>query len=141
VQRLSKAECLAFILSVPRTAKVAVVRPDGRPHVAPVWIDLDGEEILFTTGRQTAKGEALRRDGRIGICVDDETPPFAYVRIEGTASLSAEMGELHRWAGRIASRYMGADRADVYARRNAVEGELLVRVRPTCIMGWKGISD
>ena len=39
-----------FLLSRPaHTAKVATVRADGRPHVAPVWFDLDGDDVMFTT--------------------------------------------------------------------------------------------
>ena|SRR5215472_17862751 len=82
-------ECRAFLLKEPRTGKVATVQADGRPHVAPVWFDLDGDNIIFTTWHTTVKAVNMRRDGRVCFCVDDETPPHAYVQIEGTAVMMA----------------------------------------------------
>jgi hypothetical protein len=51
------------------------------------------------------------------------------------------MAELLHWATRIAGRYMGAEQAEAYGKRNAVEGELLVRITPTHIHGEKNIAD
>ena len=134
-------EIRAFLLSGTRTAKLATVRRDGRPHLAPIWFSLDGDTIVFTTWHTTIKAANIRRDGRIALCVDDETPPFAYVVIEGTATLTDDLTELRTWATRIAARYMGPARADEYGARNGVPGELLVRVTPTRITAQNGITD
>ena len=112
---------------------LATVRADGLPHVAPVWFVLDGDTIVFNTGENTVKGKNLRRDPRVSLCVDDSTPPFAYVRVEGTVELSAEPQALLSWATRIGGRYMGEALAETYGKRNGVPGELLVRVTPTRI--------
>ena len=48
----------AFVLAEPRPAVCAIVLSDGRPHATPVWIDLDGDEVVFTTwheGRESAR--------------------------------------------------------------------------------------
>ena len=124
-------ECRAFLLQGTRTGKLATVRADGRPHVVPVWFDLDGDTLVFNTGETSVKAANLRRDPRICLCVDDETPPFAYVQIEGRAQMSAEPAELLYWATRIGGRYMGAALAEAYGKRNAVPGELLVYITPT----------
>jgi PPOX class probable F420-dependent enzyme len=124
-------ECRAFLLSGTRTGKLATVRADGRPHIAPIWFVLDGDTIVFNTGLTTVKGTNMRRDARICLCVDDENPPFAYVQIEGIAEMSEEQGELVDWATRIAGRYMGEALAESYGKRNGVPGEMLVRVTPT----------
>jgi hypothetical protein len=73
--------------------------------------------------------------------VDDETPPFSFVIIEGTAAISRDLDELLEWATRIGGRYMGADRAEAYGKRNAVPEEMLVRVTPTHIVARAGIAD
>ena len=97
--------------------------------------------ILFTTGRDTVKGRAVRRDPRVALCVDDDRPPFSYVLIEGTAEVGEDLDEMLHWATRIAGRYMGADRAEQFGRRNAVTGELLVRVTPARVVARRNISD
>ena len=83
----------------------------------------------------------MRRDPRVSLCVDEDEPPFHFVIIEGTATLTDEDPDLLYWATRLGGRYMGADRAEEYGRRNAVKGELLVRVTPQKILAYKNISD
>ena len=131
-----------FVLETPaRTAKLAVVRADGSPHVAPVWVDMDKDQIVFMTAADTIKGKALLRDPRVSLCWDDERPPFSFVTIAGTATTSDDPDELLAWATRIGGRYMGADRAIAYGRRNAVPPEMLVRVTPARIAAKIHITD
>lgn len=135
-------EAWAFLGSTPpHTGKLATVRADGRPHVAPIWFALDGREIVFNTGAGTVKGKALSRDPRVALCVDDERPPFSFVIVEGTVELVDDPGELRRWATIIGGRYMGTDRAEAYGERNGGAGELLVRLRPTRITAAADLSD
>lgn len=132
----------SFVTALPaRTAKLAVVRADGAPHVAPVWVDLDGDDIVFMTSADTIKGKAIRRDARVSLCFDDEQPPFSFVTIAGSATLETDPATLLHWGTRIAGRYMGADRADEYGRRNAVPPEMLVRVTPTKVVAKIDVAD
>jgi len=132
----------SFVLESPaRTAKLAVVRVDGSAHVAPVWVDLDDERVLFMTSATSVKGKAILRDPRVSLCWDDERPPFAFVTVAGTATTSTDPDELLYWSTRIAGRYIGPDRADEYGRRNAVPRELLVQVTPTRIVGALSVAD
>jgi PPOX class probable F420-dependent enzyme len=140
-QEMTREDYRRFLEAGTRTLKVATTFADGRPHVAPVWFVLDGDDIIFTTGADTAKGRHLRRDPRVALGADDERPPFAFVLIEGTARLSDDLAEMLPWATRIGGRYMGADRAEEFGRRNAVQGELLVRVTPRRIVARAAISD
>jgi PPOX class probable F420-dependent enzyme len=141
VHQMTQDETRAFLLEGTRTAALATVRPDGRPHVAPIWFTLDCDDLLFNTGENTVKGANLQRDGRVALMVDDEEPPFAFVSIEGDVSLSDDLDTMRYWATRIAARYMGEDQAEPYGKRNAVPGELLVRVRPMKIVAVKGVAD
>ena len=139
---MSRDEWRAFLSAGTRTAKLATARADGRTHVAPVWFILDGDDLVFTTQQRTVKGRNIRREARIMICVDDERPPFAFVTIEGTALVSElTPAELLPWTTKIAARYVGVDQAAAYGERNAVAGELLVRVPLTKVNAQKGIAD
>ncbi len=118
------------------TGKVATVRADGRPHVAPIWFVLDGDDVVFMTHTDTVKGRNLARDGRVSIAVDDQVPPYAFAVIEGTASLIDDLDEAVRWATTIGGRYMGADRANEFGERNGVPGELVIRVSPIKVIAF-----
>ncbi|HEU5002050.1 MAG TPA: PPOX class F420-dependent oxidoreductase [Actinomycetota bacterium] len=138
---MSEAEWRAFLTEGTRTGKLATVRTDGRPHVAPVWFVLDDDgTVVFTTWHASVKGRTLLRDPRVAMSVDDQAPPYSYVIIEGTATISRDLDDLGAWATRIARRYMGDDLAESYGARNAVPGELLVRIHPTHVIGQSAIS-
>ena len=126
-------EIRAFLAHGTRTGKVATTRLDGRPHVAPVWFVLDGDDLVFMTGADTLKGKTLRRDPRVALVVDLEEQPYAFVLVEGTVTISTDLEEMLPLSIRIAERYVDADAAEQFGRRNAVEGELLVRLHPTRI--------
>jgi PPOX class probable F420-dependent enzyme len=123
-------EIRGFLSRGTRTAKVATTGPGGAPHVMPVWFVLVGEELIFTTWGESVKAKNLRRNRRAAVIVDCEVAPYAFVHILGHVTLSEDIGELLRFATAIGGRYMGADRAEEFGRRNAVPGELLVRLRP-----------
>jgi PPOX class probable F420-dependent enzyme len=131
-----------FVRSLPaRTAKLAIVRKDGSAHIAPVWVDLDGDTIVFMTSADTIKGKAILRDARVCLCWDDELPPFSFVTIAGTATTSTDYEELVYWGTRIGGRYMGAEKADAYGKRNAVPPEMVVRVTPTTVTAKVNVAD
>ncbi len=139
---MTRDEWRAFLEEPARPAMLATARPDGRPHVAPIWIVLDDDDsVVFTTGARTVKGRALQADARVALCVDDDQPPFSYVLIEGTAAVSEDLDEMLVWATRLGGRYMGEDKAEAFGRRNAVPGELLVRVTPTRVVTRRNVSD
>jgi PPOX class probable F420-dependent enzyme len=138
--RMTEEEYKRFLLSRARTAILATVRADGRPHAAPVWFDLDGDTLIFTTGENTVKGRNIRRDPRVTICIDDDNPPFAFAVIEGQAEVAVVDPDLLYWTTRIGGRYMGPDRADEFGTRNAVDDELLVRVTPRKIVAFTELS-
>ena len=140
---MSEVEVRAFLTALPaRTGKLATVRADGRPHIAPVWYDVDDDgSLVFNTGESTVKGRNIRREPRVSLCVDDDRPPFSFVVVEGVAEISEDLDEVRRWAARLGGRYMGAERAEEYGSRNGVAGELVVRVRPVRVVSAADLSD
>ncbi|APE37281.1 F420-dependent protein [Nocardia mangyaensis] len=131
---LSDPQVREFLTHGTRTGKVAFTAADGRPLVTPIWFIVEGDELVFNTGANTAKGRAFARDPRAALCVDLEEPPYALVEAQGTVTLSEDLDELVRTATAIAARYMGQDRAEEFGKRNGVPGELVVRLRPTKII-------
>jgi PPOX class probable F420-dependent enzyme len=139
--KMTCEEIRAFLSHGTRTAKVATSGPDGQPHVMPVWFVLDGEELVFMTWGDSVKGRNLRRNPRAAIVVDEEVAPYAFAHIRGHVTLSEDPEELLRFATAIGGRYMGADRAEEFGRRNAVPGELLVRLRPERVIATADVAS
>ncbi len=137
------------------TGKLSTVKKDGSSHIVPIWFVLDGgkkkksatgrrakdDDIIFTTNGTSVKAKNIQRDSRVSICVDDQTPPFSFVVVYGTAKIHRhKQRELFRFATKIAQRYIGKENAELYGRRNSTEGEVLVRIKPTRIIAEKDIA-
>lgn len=137
---MTEAEYREFLLRGTKTGKLATVRKDGRPHVVPVWFELDGDAVIFTTSDRSVKFINMKRDPRVSITIDDQTPPYSYVMIEGTVSFSEDPGELLYWATRIGGHYMGEDQAEAYGRRNSNPGEVIVRIIPSKVSAFADVT-
>ncbi|MGC1928263.1 MAG: PPOX class F420-dependent oxidoreductase [Candidatus Nitrosopolaris sp.] len=143
---MSKEEDYSFLMSGTLTGKISTVSRDGRPHVAPIWFILDNDysniNVIFTTGHDSIKAKHMLRDSRVSLCVDDQTPPFSFVIIDGIAEIDQkpDLNDLLKWTTKIAGRYMGQANAEAYGKRNATTGEFLVRIRPTKIIAQKDIA-
>ena len=140
MQKMSKDEYTEFMIEGTKTGKLSTVRKDGRPHVTPIWFDLDKGDLIFNTHIDSVKYKNMVRDPRVAIAIDDQKPPYSYVVVEGTVSFDNDPYEVLQWATRIGGRYMGEDQAESYGNRNSSEGEVIVRITPTKILAYKDIA-
>lgn len=138
---MSDKQWRAFLSQGTRTGKLATVRADGSPHVAPLWFALDGEELVFQTEKNSVKGRNLIRDPRFAFAVDDDAPPYAFVVLQGHARLSDDPDQVRYWAGRLGARYMGEDRAEDYATRNGGPGIINIYGRIDKVSSFDGVAD
>ena len=110
--------------------------------MAPVWFVLDPDgSVAIATGEDSVKGRNLRHAGRAALCVDVEVPPYAFVLIDRRVDLTDDVDQLRTAAGRIGARYMGADRAEEFARRNGVPGGLVAHLHPDKVTGAVDLAD
>lgn len=130
----------AFLLSGTRTGKLATVRADGRPHIVPVAFDLDEDTLIFLVKNSSVKARNMQRDPRVCLCVDVETSPYAYIQVEGTAKMSADLTALVYWGRRIVNRYDGPQRAEAYVKRAALAEERVIRLTVTKVLFRKNIG-
>jgi PPOX class probable F420-dependent enzyme len=132
----------AFLLSGTRTAVLATTYADGRPHAVPVGFVLDEDDVLFLTNGGTAKSRNLQRDPRVTLLVQDETPPYAFVMIEGTAEASTESSQARQSATiGIGRRYAGAEHVDEFVAYAKESLDLFVRVRPNRILALDRVAE
>jgi PPOX class probable F420-dependent enzyme len=142
MEKMSKAEYMAFLSTPARCGKLATVREDGRPHVVPIWFTLDGENVIFSAPPTSIKVKNILRDGRVALCVDDDKPPFHFVTLEGRAEVLDSSAEGCRyWTTRISGRYMGEDRAEEFASQYVAVGEWVMRLVPENVIAYKDVVD
>jgi PPOX class probable F420-dependent enzyme len=141
MKKMNQEEIREFLMIGTFTGKLGTINKDGSTHITPIWYILDENNIItFTTYFKSVKAKNLLRDSRISICVDDQVPPFSFVIVHGIAKIDSQPSDLLVWTTKIAERYMGKELSSEYGKRNAIEGELLVKVIPTKINGQKDIS-
>ena len=134
-------DVVAYLSEGTRTGRLGYLAADGRPLVAPVWFVVDGGELAFNTGKNTAKGHALARDPRVVMCVDEPQPPYSFVQVQGIATLGEDPQDVLDIATRTGGRYMGAERAEEFGRRNSAPGELVVRIKPTKVLKAFNVAE
>lgn len=113
------------LLARPIHAWATTVRPDGSLHGTVVWIDVDGDDLIFNTAVGRAKEKHLRADPRVSISVLDPDNPYRFVSVSGTAELSTEGAD--EVIDKLAKKYLDADS---YPMRNPQETRINVRVIP-----------
>ena len=114
------------LLSERQLAHVATLEADGSPHVTPVWIDVDGDHILFNTAKGRVKHRNLLRDPRVAVSVVDKADDYRTLCIKGTAELIDEGADAH--IDKLAKKYLDAD---TYPFRKPGEVRVIVRITPT----------
>jgi PPOX class probable F420-dependent enzyme len=109
-------------------AHVATVMPDGSPHVTPVWVDTDGEFVLFNTAKGRLKYRNLSRDPRVAVSVTAKDNDYRTLVLRGRAEFVDEGADAH--IDRLAKKYLGVDS---YPHRQPGEVRVTVRVVPGTI--------
>ncbi|GAB3154848.1 PPOX class F420-dependent oxidoreductase [Micromonospora sonneratiae] len=117
------------LLNEPNLAHVATIETDGSPHVTPVWVDTDGEHIVFNTAKGRVKYDNLARNPSVAVSVVDRANDFRTLWVKGSAELVEEGAEEH--IHRLAKKYMGQDRYPLQPG----EERVIVRITPTQKLG------
>ena len=119
------------LLSDKAFGHVVTLNSDGKPQVTMVWMDVDGDEVLFNTADGRKKPQNLRRDPRIIVSVQSRSDPQAYAIFHGKARITEEGADAH--IDKLAKRFLGADK---YPFRQPGEKRLLVRIGVDRIGGF-----
>jgi PPOX class probable F420-dependent enzyme len=110
------------LIARPVLASLATLNPDGSPQITPLWIDLDGDNVVFNTAEGRVKARNLEQDARVGVSVIDPDDPYNVVALRGTVTgVTTDGADAHIDA--LAKKYLGVDS---YPMRR--EGEVRIRV-------------
>ncbi|WP_283137566.1 PPOX class F420-dependent oxidoreductase [Rhizohabitans arisaemae] len=106
-------------------AWVTTVRPDGSLHSTVVWVDVDGDDVIFNTAVGRAKERHLRANPRVSVSVLDPGNDYRFASVSGEGKLELENAD--PVIDRLAKKYLDADS---YPFRKEGEQRITVRIRP-----------
>jgi PPOX class probable F420-dependent enzyme len=114
------------LIARPVLASLATLNPDGSPQITPLWIDRDGDYVVFNTARGRVKARNLEQDARVAVSVVDPDDPYNVVALRGTViDITTDGADAH--IDSLAQKYMGVD---TYPMRQEGEVRIRVTVRP-----------
>jgi DNA-binding IclR family transcriptional regulator len=128
---LASEEVTRF-LQGPWTARLACLRPDGRPHVIPVWQEWDGQAFYVVAWQGSQWAEFVLQNPEVSLIVDEPWPPLRRVAARGRASLVEPGFDLGPLLQRLARRYLGQDAPPAPIHRT-------FRIQPETLKGWQGL--
>jgi len=114
-------------------ASLGTLMPDGRPQVTPVWVDLDGDYVIFNSAKGRQKDRNVRRDPRVALAIIDPDNPYRYLEIRGRVVEITEEGADAN-IDKLAKKYLGVDK---YPYRQGNETRVIYKIQPehTNMMG------
>lgn len=124
------------VLDAPEFATVATLLPDGSPHLSVVWVERDGDDVLFSTVVGRRKHRNLLTDPRVSLLVYPKDNPYSYVEIRGTVTMTEAGGR--ELIDRLAGKYRGLDRYPFDDGTDNVR--VVLRLTPTKVVAL-GLSD
>jgi PPOX class probable F420-dependent enzyme len=111
------------LLDRPVLASLATIASDGSPQITPLWIDVDGGDLIINTARGRAKERNLSRSPKVAVCVIDPDDPYNVIAVRGTVTeITTDGADAH--IDSLAKKYLGVD---TYPMRT--EGEVRVKIR------------
>jgi PPOX class probable F420-dependent enzyme len=90
-------------------ANLATLMPDGRPQVTPVWVDYDGQHVIFNSAKGRQKDRNVRRDPRVSVAISDPENPYRYLEIRGHVAEITEQGASEH-IDKMAKKYLDKDK-------------------------------
>lgn len=127
---MKRAEREVF-LAETRVAVVSIPESGRGPLTVPVWhIYEPGGVVRFVTGGASRKARLVRAAGRMSLCVQEESPPYRYVSVEGPVDIGRP--DFERDIRSTALRYLGAQMGEIYLQATSGdrEGAVLISLRP-----------
>jgi nitroimidazol reductase NimA-like FMN-containing flavoprotein (pyridoxamine 5'-phosphate oxidase superfamily) len=142
MRSLTNEEIKEF-LAGPIVARVAMVKPDGSPYLAPVWQEYDGQSIYFIPREKSTFVPYIQANPRIALSCALDSAPYTRVLFEGNAEIvegpKPMEGLTLEIARRMAVRYLG-ERGPEYLEPSRPRPRYLVKLTPEKITSWEGVE-
>ena len=131
---LSQKE-ISDLLAEPHLCHLATVRPDGRPHVTPIWYMEENGIAFVMAGANSVKFRNVRQNPKVSLSIATDRRPYKYVVLEGEGRVTED--NLNQVTERLCVRYDGPERGRAYARELIAAGGLRVlEVQVQRVLSW-----
>ena len=140
--RLDPDQVAAFLEEPGHLARIATVRPDGAPSVAPIWFLFRDGRLWFTPRVKSSWWRNIQHEPRVAITIDEDVAPYRKVFVDGAAEVEHPPGEDDAWRARyrdIAVRYTPDAFADAYINATVHEPRALLSLAcdPAAVTTWR----
>jgi PPOX class probable F420-dependent enzyme len=117
------------LLREPVLAHIATIDKKGRPNLSPVWVDVDGDDVLFNTAEGRVKSENLRSNPNVAVSVVDPHDPYRVVALRGLVTeITHDGADEH--IDFLAKKYLGVEQ---FQGRTEGQQRVKIRIRPEWI--------
>ena len=124
-------------------ARMATHRPDGYPHLTPIWFVWEDGRFHHTLGANRVHLTNLARDPRMSLVIDEDyrleqglAAGARSVTVRGDAVLSQDPDLIRDVTYKALVKYLGADDAELYLEPIMAEGRTIVTMTPTAWVTW-----
>jgi hypothetical protein len=133
---LLNAEEITAFLRGPYTASLACIRPDGRPHVIPVWQEWDGKQFILIAWQGSQWAAYVEANPHVSLTIDEPWIPLRRVVVSGRAQTQElPPADLERLLARMTRRYLGRPPAPGLVK----QVQRAYTICPESMRGWQGL--
>ena len=134
---MNETQITQFLLG-PWTARLACIRPDGHPHVIPVWQEWDGEKFSILAWQGSQWADYVRKNSQVSLTIDEPWSPYRRVVMRGSANelrnVNPEMQSV--LLTRLSKRYLGQNTPQRFINQI----ETIFTINPETLRGWMGLA-
>ncbi|MEY4577110.1 MAG: hypothetical protein RL701_1813 [Pseudomonadota bacterium] len=114
------------VLKQPVFVHLTTIMPDGSPQVSPVWVDVDGDDLVINSAQGRVKDKNMRRDPRVALSVVGPENPYSFLTVRGrVVDITTQGADAH--IDSLAKKYLGKDS---YPFRQPGEVRVKYRIKP-----------
>lgn len=134
---MSDSQITQFLIG-PWTARLACIRPDGHPHVIPVWQEWDGKKFNILAWHGSQWVDYIRKNPQVSFTVDEPWAPYRRVVMRGTAKevLNVDIDTRTTLLSKLSKRYLGQDTPQRFIN----QVETVFTIFPETLRGWMGLA-
>ena len=135
---LNKAQ-IDQLLKEPIISIFTTMRPDGTPHMTPVWHLVRGDKIIVAVEEKSVKARNVRNNPTVALCVAANESPQRWALINGTVTLTKD--EVTDVVTEMSRHYVPGEEGNVYAEKVLKELDfVLLEINPTSVIGFDGVE-